>query len=317
MKKTLSLIAAGLVALGASAQVEAIWSNQESLEALGLSGSATSLNEGSVLAEGEAGVFTNYYTDDAKIMSISSDNVKSVIVNGQEFSLTSGTTGSSNPAGIGIESIPTGGWVYNFSCKKDGNVVLFSKLSSNKSYYVFEGETGNPDAFSLMSYTLTMLFQGEVCSYTLPGDDDADYFNMDLPDAEKYSDGTSLRWPEKIFLGADAEDVKKNGFGCVYFPVLAGYDYLFCAQGSKANTNGFIFVEGDIEQILAVVPEKTDDEGNVTPATTYAFLGTSGISSVAADEADVNAPVYNVLGQRVSKNAKGLLIQNGRKFYNR
>lgn len=43
--------------------------------------------------------------------------------------------------------------------------------------------------------------------------------------------------------------------------------------------------------------------------------GTSGINEVtttATDDAD--APIYNLAGQRVSKNTKGILIQNGKKF---
>lgn len=43
--------------------------------------------------------------------------------------------------------------------------------------------------------------------------------------------------------------------------------------------------------------------------------GASGISDViAAPEADENAPVYNILGQRVNENYKGLVIKNGVKY---
>ena len=42
--------------------------------------------------------------------------------------------------------------------------------------------------------------------------------------------------------------------------------------------------------------------------------GTNGINEIAAEKTDANAPVYNLAGQRVSKNAKGILIQNGKKF---
>ena len=40
----------------------------------------------------------------------------------------------------------------------------------------------------------------------------------------------------------------------------------------------------------------------------------SGINEIKADKLDVNAPVYNLAGQRVNANAKGILIQNGKKF---
>lgn len=44
----------------------------------------------------------------------------------------------------------------------------------------------------------------------------------------------------------------------------------------------------------------------------------SGITNITTeDKADPNAPVYNLAGQRVSKNTKGVLIQNGKKFINK
>lgn len=44
----------------------------------------------------------------------------------------------------------------------------------------------------------------------------------------------------------------------------------------------------------------------------------TGITDVTVDEAfDENAPMYNLSGQRVDKNAKGIVIQNGKKFIRR
>lgn len=40
----------------------------------------------------------------------------------------------------------------------------------------------------------------------------------------------------------------------------------------------------------------------------------TGINHIAADEANADAPVYNLSGQRVGKNAKGVLIKNGKKY---
>lgn len=42
----------------------------------------------------------------------------------------------------------------------------------------------------------------------------------------------------------------------------------------------------------------------------------SGIANVKATE-DANAPIFNLAGQKVSKDAKGVLIQNGKKFVNK
>ena len=44
---------------------------------------------------------------------------------------------------------------------------------------------------------------------------------------------------------------------------------------------------------------------------------TSGINAPTVEELDENAPVYNLAGQRVSKDTKGILIQNGKKFINK
>ena len=41
---------------------------------------------------------------------------------------------------------------------------------------------------------------------------------------------------------------------------------------------------------------------------------TTGINGVKTDNADVDAPMFNIAGQRVSNNAKGLVIKNGKKY---
>lgn len=49
----------------------------------------------------------------------------------------------------------------------------------------------------------------------------------------------------------------------------------------------------------------------------YEFTASgSGISNITATD-DADAPVYNLAGQRVSKDTKGLLIKNGKKFINK
>lgn len=46
--------------------------------------------------------------------------------------------------------------------------------------------------------------------------------------------------------------------------------------------------------------------------------GDSAIDSIIADDTlNPDAPIYNVLGQRVTKDYKGILIQNGKKFINK
>lgn len=50
--------------------------------------------------------------------------------------------------------------------------------------------------------------------------------------------------------------------------------------------------------------------------TEYELVGpTTGIENIEAAELDLNAPMYNVLGQQVNKEYKGIVIQNGQKFF--
>ncbi len=45
--------------------------------------------------------------------------------------------------------------------------------------------------------------------------------------------------------------------------------------------------------------------------------GSTGITELTTNVDDVNAPIYNLAGQRVTKDTKGILIQNGKKFINK
>ena len=45
------------------------------------------------------------------------------------------------------------------------------------------------------------------------------------------------------------------------------------------------------------------------------FTKSTGINGIDADDADDNAPIYNLAGQKVDKNYKGVVIKNGKKIY--
>lgn len=104
-------------------------------------------------------------------------------------------------------------------------------------------------------------------------------------------DATESQVMEKNDKGEDiipATGSKSNGV--VTFNVEAGGVYYVFATGTKAGFFGFIYDTNTSAGINGVVSEK---------------------------EADPNAPVYNLAGQRVDKNTKGILIQNGKKFVNK
>ncbi len=73
--------------------------------------------------------------------------------------------------------------------------------------------------------------------------------------------------------------------------------------------------KGDYEIPVTVDYASTATGGSVYPQDPFTVKltvdGGTGINSINAD--DVNAPVYNIAGQRVSKAQKGVYIQNGKK----
>lgn len=74
--------------------------------------------------------------------------------------------------------------------------------------------------------------------------------------------------------------------GYISFPVEAGKTYFLFNPKSQIGLYGFEFT-----------------------------AGSAGINDVTVNAGlDKNAPIYNLAGQRVGKDAKGILIQNGRKF---
>lgn len=76
-------------------------------------------------------------------------------------------------------------------------------------------------------------------------------------------------------------------YAALAYDVEPGNTYFFWVSGSKIMLCGLAF----------------DASGDV-----------NGISNVVAPEADANAPIYNLAGQRVSSDFKGIAIQNGKKF---
>ncbi|MBQ4029662.1 MAG: DUF5123 domain-containing protein, partial [Prevotella sp.] len=47
------------------------------------------------------------------------------------------------------------------------------------------------------------------------------------------------------------------------------------------------------------------------------FSDDTSVRNFTSETEDINAPVYNLAGQRVAPTTKGLLIKNGKKFINR
>lgn len=335
MKKNLLLAAALCATLSASAAVEVCFIDR----ATDFPELPATLAAGTKLAESENVVMS--WTNEGEMNGQNADfnGIKTILVNGEAIDLVPGVGGVVNPAGVDVTAGPAqGGVQYCFTVKKDGWLIIPSKISSNKNFYAYEGSFEGE--MNLMAYTLGMALYGDNAKdkthavYTLPATE-MGYCDFAAANIDDFlHGGKAIDWPYRIFFNiqADAPEYADklnagNGTGVIMFPVFAdAATYYVFATGSKMNTCGAIFVEGEKQPSVSLYgPEQHGEDGSVTRAEqNFVITGeaqtppTGGIDNIAADvkatELDWNAPVYNVMGQKVSKNFKGIAIQNGAKF---
>lgn len=336
MKKNLLLIASLAVAFGAAAQgtVEGIWFDKEKAMAA-VTGPSEKKDIGIipggtiVSSDGEAATWAIAYEDEWGTGGVDASGYNSARINGVDLGkIPGGIAGNSNPQGWSLTTAATSGAVFKINVKKDGYLTIFSKYNTGKNYWVFEGNAGEGEM--CMAYTFgaqVNKFEGvDRIEFSLPATEEG-YFTADLDPDMKYCDGTAIRWPEKIAFGTENADVKDGScFGVIMFPVFAEAEtYIFGAQGSKVTCPGVVFTsEKPVVTIYGT--EKVAEDGTVTPAPekmTFTYPGASseggesGIENIITDNADENAPIYNVMGIQVDENYKGLVIKNGKKFVNR
>ena len=257
------------------------------------------------------------YDDSYKVVSCAFQGYNNVIVNGESFGFGDGVQGSTNPTGqklVDVENStpPTVGAVIQLDVKKDGYIVVVSKLSSNKEYYVWEGDAtwAAPVAYSLyMDWSAAANAEHPTITYSWPAEPEYGYLDFAAADLDKYVDMTTGKalWPEKVEMGVDFEKLGKNGVGVIVFPVSAeAGSYLVQAAGSKISVSGVIFSENPITDLKI-----TGNNPETGEALSITFIGEgTGINGVQAVES-VDARTYN-LGGRAAKS--GLLIQKGKKY---
>lgn len=327
MKKISTLLVAALPVM-AMAQIQSAIID---VDALGITSENQAMAAGTVLCETENVVMSLAYDDSPKAAGIEANDCTGAWIGEQFFSAANGVQlGTANPASPGFFEAPSGGAVAQFDVTSNGYLICLSKLSSNKNYWAYEGLYGWATA---ISYTCGILWNTESGAdgtpspyvFTLPSDEGG-YVDLEAEDIAKYvklndaGEATQTNQIRVILTGDPDTSLGGNGFGFISFPVYADAEnYLLCAQGSKISLNGFIFIPTDSDDPMDACPESiwagTDSEK------LYEFKldgSGAGISSVVADKnLDVNAPIYNVMGQKVDANTKGILIQNGQKFYNK
>lgn len=111
-------------------------------------------------------------------------------------------------------------------------------------------------------------------------------------------------------------------------PTKKAGGFNFVGFGNKAKTEaGDWFVSSDNklykakggEEIMATraVFRSSDTEASSAKALAFSLGSTTGISTIIQNSKDVNCPVYNLSGQRVARNYRGIVIINGKKIINK
>lgn len=173
------------------------------------------------------------------------------------------------------------------------------------NFYVTDGSHGLPISGLYYKYTpkvngtLKMgvwMNKGNRRLFVVPSDTKAaiDYKVEGYINGQNGEDGKKkyLSNDEIRALGSDPYVMGAGNqpfWGYVIVNLEAGKDYYVFSQNAQVGFQGFEFTTGD---------------------------GT-GVREIVAVKNDANAPVYNLAGQRVSPNTKGILIKNGKKFINK
>ncbi len=317
MKKFSLILATLAFGMSASAQYQACFMD---MNALGFN--STAVTAGTVLCQDENGTLSLAFDDTMKKFTPSASPYTSLAVNGGEaFTIPAGCTGNTNgksPLNLGVASMISEGCVYKLETTKTGYFIFLTKLNTNKNYYVMEGQN-NLYAYSLgVALDPTKNDAGlNQLSYTLPEDA---FGNVDMTseNASTYLDGEAPEFTKIKTPGAitgDGNVGEGSGFICIasYATEESPCTFYYWSQGSKMSNNGFIYVPTN-EPTLEVIPQIEFTGKNATPVVFGSII--TGVENVA-DEMMENAPVYNLFGQKVSKDTKGILIRNGKKFINR
>ena len=312
MKKTLLLGSFAIFGLMANAQY-LTEITEETISQLELSNDkdfAKAIEVGKVVATGDAGTLSIPF-EDTWITQKPAGDYSNVKVGDVELVLSLGISGQTNPTFDYLNKGFTAGAAFCITPAKDGWVTVFTKISPNKEYAVMEGETGP------MSYTLGYANSNGTTKiyYTIPYDEDY-YIDFNAPDIYDYIVANDTK-PLTPQVTAGLADNPGNGTGFLTFNVLGGNKYYFGALGSKAACGGFVLTEGDEEPTVTFMA-KVDEETGETIRPEVVFApgeggSDAGVGSIEA-AADVNAPVYNVMGQKVNDDYNGIVINNGKKF---
>ena len=295
MRKFLLSAAALVVAMSANAQVF-----QMDGEAHGLTSDASNVVAGYAWGSIEGAIdISNAFETTHKVVDCKNNDFTKVIIDGNEILTKGGVQGQDNPKDADGSNPAvsfnqaTSGAVIQIDAKKDGWVYIVSKLSTNKQYMVFE--EGLPIGYKIAMESANEAIPNGVLNLEIKGS--GEYNNLSL---DQYPNG--LMWVIREFTGNAEAESAGNGLGVLYFPVAKDCKYYAHATGSKISWSGIYFSETEAQSVSVA-----NEESSKT------LVGDdTGIAALKAVKAE-NAAIYNLAGQRVDANYKGVVIINGQK----
>ncbi len=299
MKKTLTLFAAAISCGIASAQTESAFVKESDFESTG-----TAVTAGTVLCKSENVSMKAAFDETYKPLGLiaETDAYNAFTIGDESFYLSKGIQGAANAKEVNLKELPKKGSVFQFDIAESGALYAFAKLNSEKQYYVMNVKDGGE--FAVVGYSISAFSADGATNYafTMPDAEDPGFNNYTASASGKKFNSLATCYQEATGNPVFSGDVK----GVIAFPVSAGTYYVY-AGGSKIVSDGFVFVKG--ATAVATVTTATVAEPDPEPETPATAVKNVTISSL-----DSNAPIYNLLGQRVQNGYKGICIQNGKKF---
>lgn len=209
-------------------------------------------------------------------------------VNAQVFTFDTDYAAGSVPA-----SITSNGLVLSIVDTKskisvDANTAYFGTADSYERFAKRMKSGGKSSSNNKL--TLTLPADGTLKVYARTGSSGATDRNVILTQNDTELANKVLLESEAVSVNmmVDGVEVAKKVYPAVSVAVKAG-DVVITYPVGSINFYGFEFVAS----------------------------GTSGISNINASEAANEGATFNLLGQKVASNAKGIVIKNGKKFINK
>ena len=295
MKKILLSVVALAATMSVNAQVFKVSADEN-----GITSDGNTIAAGYVWGSIDDAIdISNPFETAHKKVDCKNNDYNKVIIDGNEIATGDGVQGQDNPKDAdggnpALTLLPAvGGAVIQIDAKKDGWVYIVAKLSTNKQYVVFE--EGAAIGYKIAMEVKDDRFSDNKILLEIKGE--GEYNNI--------PEGRQIQWVVREALGDIEAATAGNGLGVFYFPVAKDCKYYAHATGSKISWSGIYFAETEATNVKVAKEDNTE----------FVLIGSSstGISTVKAINSNESA-IFNVAGQQVSKDYKGLVIKNGKKM---